>query len=286
MKFLIVGLGSVGKRHKKNLERLRHKVFVCHHNENPAKKIDQINPEAVVITSPTAFHLPQALIAARKKKHIFVEKPLSHNLKEVNTLLKLCQKNKTILQVGYQMRFHPKLINLKKSIDSGKIGKIYGARIEAGQNLADWHPGIDYSKSYSALKKLGGGVVLDLSHEIDYACWFFGKIKKVKAIVKKISDLKIETEDLAEILLEFDSGVVCSIHLDYLQRSYRRTCQLIGSKGNLYWKDKQKIDRNLPYLAEMKNFIRSIQGKGKPVVDGKQAREVLKVALKIKENLC
>jgi len=287
MKFLIIGLGYAGARHKKNLEKLGHDCFVCLKSENLKAKIKEISPKAIIIATPTHLHIPQALIAASQNIHIFVEKPISNKLESIDKLLYLCKKNHLVLQVGYQMRFHPQIIKLKKQIDSGEIGRVFAARIEAGQFLPDWRPNKDYKKVYSSKIKFGGGVILDLSHEIDYACWLFGKVKKIKAIVKKTGFLDIETEDMAEILLEFENGPVCEIHLDYLQKKYRRSCEIIASCGNLYWEDTKdsQFDQNIPYIEELKNFIAGIKGKQKPLVNGYQAKEVLKIALNARKNL-
>jgi len=286
MKFAIVGLGSIGKRHKKNLELLGHQIIPCHRNDNLEKLLKPEKADGVLVCNPTALHIPTALVAVEIGCHIFIEKPISHNLDGVDKLLKLVKNKKLVLQVGHEMRLHPGIIKLKQQLDKKVIGKVYSARIEAGQYLPDWRPGQDYKKSYSAKKELGGGVLLDLSHEIDYAVWFFGRAKKVLAMIKKVPELEIETEALVEMLIEFKSGVIAEIHLDYLQRQYRRSCQIIGSQGNLFWEDKpaKNFDPNQPYVEEIKNFVAAIKGEEKPKGNGEENKHVLEIIMAAKKS--
>lgn len=280
MKFVIIGLGSIGKRHKKNLENLGHQVFPCHKEDNLRKIIIQENPKAVVICNPNSLHLKSATIAAQANRHIFIEKPLSHTLKGVENFLKLINKKNLVLQVGYNLRFEPELNRIKDEIIEKKIGKIISAKIICSSYLPDWRPGTDYRKNYGARKDLGGGVLLDLSHEIDYAVWLFGKVKNIYAKLQQSVELDIETEAIADLTVNFKSGVTATFHLDYTTRGYIRNCQIIGEKGILKWdfaKIKKEWDINQMYVQEMKHFINTINDQEKPIISGKEAKYVLKV---------
>lgn len=279
MKFVIVGLGSIGKRHQQILEDLNHEVVPVHRDDDLKKLLEKEKPEGVLICNPTSLHIPTALIVAELGFNIFLEKPISHNLDGVDQLLQLIKQKKLVLQVGYNLRFQSGLKQIKQQLERKTIGKIYSARIEAGSFLPDWHPDEDYRQSYSAKKHLGGGVLLDLSHEIDYAVWFFGKAKKVSALVIKIPALKIETEALAELIVEFESGAMVSIHLDYLQKKYKRSCEIVGEKGSFVWDfiSYKPEDLNETYIAEMRNFIEAVKGEAVAAVNGNEAKHVLEI---------
>jgi len=286
MKFIVVGLGSIGKRHKNNLESLGHQVIPCHRNDDLNKLLNQEKTDAALICNPTSLHIAKALMAAESGVNIFIEKPVSHNLDQVDKLLKLVKKKKLTLMVGYNLRWQSGLRQIKEQLDKKAIGKVYSVRIEAGSLLADWHPNEDHRQSYSAKRNLGGGVLLDLSHEIDYAVWFFGKAKKVTALLKNISELEIETEALAELTVEFESGIVASIHLDYLRKEYKRSCEIIGSQGQLRWNyiGTGPTDIDETYVREIENFIQAIKGKEKPLVTGEEAKHVLEIVEAAKKS--
>ena len=320
MKFLIVGCGSIGRRHIRNLQGLGgHEIVACDTDQERLGKIakelgvrtsrdyqktlEEGNFEAVFICTPNDSHVTLALEAARRGFHLFIEKPLSHNLEGVDELIERVELKSLTALVGCNLRFHPSLVLIKKFLEEGKIGKILFARIEFGYDLSSWHPAEDYRKSYSASRKRGGGVVLDAIHELDYARWFFGPLSLVSAHLDKISRLEIETEDTAEILLRTDFNALVSIHLDYLQRDYHRSCLIVGDEGTLRWrlKDQQVelcpartqtreifeepkgYELNTMYVREMEHFMDCLKGKTEPAQDLQSARQVLEMACKAKE---
>ena len=315
LKFLIVGFGSIGKRHFDNLSQIggvEVSVLTRRHITLPdttvygslAHALDK-EFDAVFITNETALHIPTAIAFAERGCHLFIEKPLSDSLKDVAKLTNLVSKYNLKVMIGCNMRFHP-VVNLGKDfLQQNKIGRIVSARMEAGEYLPDWHPGRNYQNSYSARKEKGGGVILDLSHELDYAYWFFGDPGKVFALSGKRSDLPIETEDVAEILIEFQSGVWCQVHLDYIQRRPSRSFKLIGTEGLMQadliankmsvfeaskvewevfdmWGDFQ---RNKMYLDEARHFIDYLNGSlERPLISLEDGIRVLQMALAVKES--
>ncbi|MCU0644973.1 MAG: Gfo/Idh/MocA family oxidoreductase, partial [bacterium] len=233
LSLLVIGLGSIGKRHVRNLHALgieditvvrRANVFP----EEPDLPVFAIQtnldaalerkPDAVIIASPTSLHLEQSIAAARAGCHILVEKPISHSLDGIETLRELVEQNQLVFQTAFQFRFHPVLRQIKELIAQQTIGTIISAHVHWGEYLPAWHPWEDYRQGYSARQDLGGGVVLTLSHPFDYMRWLIGEINSVSAIVAKLSNLEIDVEDTAMITFRFENGAVGSIYLDYIER--------------------------------------------------------------------
>jgi predicted dehydrogenase len=200
--------------------------------------------------------------------------------------------------VGCNTRFIPSFKLVKELIGRGAIGKVLSVKISCGFYLPYWHPGEDYRKSYSARRELGGGVIFDDIHEIDSLYWLFGKPKELFCFSGRVSDLKIDTEDLAEIFMRFKSGIIAQVHLDYLQRTYRRNYEFIGDKGLILWDyisenvelfsaqtDQKKvfqeninISREKMFIDEMEHFVNCIKGKEKSINGLRSAIEIFKIA--------
>ena len=315
MKFLIVGYGSIGKRHCDNLKNIlknKENISIC--RQYSKRKVPEFNtffdldeailenPDAVIITNPPSLHLPTALKFAKKGINLFIEKPLSNSLEQTKNLSEIIERKGLIAMIGCNMRFHPGIRKVKELIDKRKVGKITSVLAQAGQYLPDWRPKTDYSESYSSNKELGGGVTLDLIHELDYLYWFFGPVKSIFAMIDKKSNLNIDTEDTADILIDFKNNVQTNLHLDYLQRYPQRNCQIIGEKGTIFWDyfdksvklygpgknfekfDYKNFERNEMYVKEMEHFFSCIKNKRDPLINLKQGIEVLKLILLSKES--
>ena len=319
MRFLVLGCGSIGERHIRNLRSLgvrdivacdtgidRLKAVAEKHSlketyAEPEKAIKG-GADAVVICTPPSTHMPLALKAANAGMHIFVEKPLSDSTEGISELLETCRKQNLVLQVGYCFRFQEGLRKIKEALENGVIGKVLYARADFGQYLPDWRPQQNYKESYTAKKSLGGGIILDGSHEIDYLLWLMGDATEVFSCAGNVSSLEVETEDYAEILLKFKSGSYAEVHLDFVRPDYSRTCELIGEKGTIKWNFQDKYvktylreskqwetyavasDTNEMYLEEMRRFINCMNGKEKPLVDGREGERSLRAALCAKES--
>jgi len=317
MKLLVVGCGSIGERHIRNLKTFfKGEILAC---DTDPKRLSVVGKKyhiqtytdleqaldrtsAALVCTPPSSHIPIALVAAKHGAHVFVEKPMSHNLKGVNELIKKAKKENLVIFVGYNFRFHPGIKLVKKMLDEGRIGKALSARAEFGQYLPGWRPWQDYRQGYTARKELGGGIILDGSHEIDYIRWFLGEVEEVFCSAGKISNLEVETEDTAEIVLKFRSGVIAEIHLDFVRRDYSRNCALIGEKGSIVWNYPEKLvkaysaqgrrwrtfdisgEPNDMYVHEMKHFIRCVQGKEEPLVSGEEGKRTLEIALAAKQS--
>jgi len=318
MKFVVIGCGSIGERHIRNLNSLSAGEILAYdadpnrlnlikekYNveiiENLENALDQ-KPDAVLVCTPPTLHISIAMKAVKHGAHLFIEKPISNNLQGVDKLLEVAQKKKLSILVGYNLRFNESIQLIKKMINDGIIENVLSANAEFGQYLPDWRPQQYYTKSYTARRELGGGIILDGSHEIDYISWFLGDVKEVFCYADKISKLKVNVEDTAEILLKFKNNVTANIHLDFIQRVYSRNCKIIGEKGTIIWdypndlvriytenKKKwktisMKMNKENMYIDEMRHFIDCIYGKTKPLVDGETGKRVLEVALAAKKS--
>lgn len=317
MRVVVFGAGSIGQRHLRNLVALGHRVVAvvdpsrarldeartvapvdCALLAEEARGFDQA-ADAALVCSPTSCHVRQARAAVARGWHVFVEKPLSHTLDDTDTLVAEAARAERTVLVGCNMRFFPSLQLVKRLLDEGRTGRVLSARAHCGYYLPSWHPDEDYRQSYSSRKELGGGVILDDIHEIDYLGWLLGDVREVFCFAEKLSRLEIDTEDVAEIFLRYASGAVATVHLDYLQRTYRRGCEIVGEDGVIVWDyidqtvqlfgkedheaqtffESINTDRNAMFLREMEHFARCVRGEATPAVDARAGRRALEIAL-------
>ncbi len=190
------------------------------------------NPGAVVICAPTSMHLSLAKQAVTHDCHVFVEKPISHTPDGIASLLAQVQNRNLVLQVGYNLRFDPLVEQIHGLLLSGRVGRVLSARLHCGTYLPARHPWEDYRIGYGARAQLGGGVLLDSSHEIDYAVWLFGDPDAVYCAGGKFSSLEVDVEDIVELTLHYPDKIV-SIHVDYVQQPRQRRCDVICSGGQI-----------------------------------------------------
>ena len=219
---LIVGLVSIGKRQMRLIKKLipHIRLLALRHDKNTWVKMSlplmqhfsldaaiKEKPDLAIISNPAPFHVSIATQLANSGIHLLIEKPISHTLEGVANLISVCRDKNLKLMTGFNLRFLPCLRFFKSSIEKNIVGKVLSVRSEIGQNLEKWRPGLNYSSSVSARKELGGGALLELSHEIDYLLWIFGDIKWVMSVLSKQSDLEIDVEDSANILMGINSEI-------------------------------------------------------------------------------
>jgi predicted dehydrogenase len=320
----IFGAGSIGKKHLKVIRSILPNVevkFFRHQEQNNLDdfandnlhSVDEVlkfSPQIAVIANPAPFHIKFAQILAEAGINLLIEKPLSNSVAGIVQLIETCEKNKNVLMVGYNLRFSPSLQQFRNYLNDNIIGEIYSVNCESGQYLPDWRPEKDYRSGVSAKEELGGGVLLELSHEIDYLKWIFGDIEWTMATLTRQSNLEIDVEDTAHLIFGFrpkQNGreVIGVVNLDFIRQDQIRICKVIGENGSLKWDGiegtveiftsstgmwkqlfsyKPKIDET--YVSEWENFLDCIINKKNPIVsglDGLRVVEIVEAARKSSE---
>jgi predicted dehydrogenase len=321
MRGLIVGFGCIGKRHLRNLRRLlpAAELTVVRHQENATSEPDleladrvvyrledalQPLPDFAVICSPAPFHIATAREVASLGVHLLIEKPISDRLDGVDDLIATCQQKRLTLLIGYILRFCPPLEAVRRGIEQKKIGRILGLDAAVGQYLPEWRNNVAYQNSVSARRELGGGALLELSHEIDCARWLGGEIKTLSAFSASVGDLDIDVEDWADLVVEFQSGALGHIHLDMVQRTPSRSGRVMGTEGTITWDVMTNqvqwfssesrswedlhpaitLDRNEMYVREVQHFFDCIRGEASPAVTGQDGKRALEIVLAARES--
>ena len=310
MRFLVVGTGSVGLRHCRNLVTLGHEVLAWDVDPTRRDEVRSVpsveiaggfhealdaKPTAALICTPPSSHVKVARQALESGAHLFIEKPLAVTTSDAIPLVAEAERQRRILAVGFNLRFLPSLKRVKTLLDDKRVGRVLTVRAEFGSYLPEWRPGRDYRENYAVQSALGGGILLDAVHELDYLTWLLGDVSDVNCTAGHVSELAGDTEDLAEVTLRFESGVLAQVHLDYLQRVYRRNLQVIGDAGTIVWdypthsvttlaSDAQPEsvgamdgDANLMYVEELRHFVSCVEGREAPMVDGREALRSLRV---------
>lgn len=251
---LIVGCGSIGSRHYAWVRKLLPNADIkvaCRSTHNnlfneelrPFLTIEEClnySPTLAIIANAASHHMQFAIPLAINGADIFVEKPISTSIPDTIKLIEVCRNKKLKLGVGYNLRYLPSLLAFKSFIDKKIVGNIFSIRADVGQYLPSWRKGSDYSKSVTAQKKLGGGALFELSHELDYVGWIFGSAQSLQGLYRKTSNLDIDVEDIVEVTMLIcppfqNNSIIASIHLDLLRSDTSRSCTVIGEGGTLIW---------------------------------------------------
>jgi predicted dehydrogenase len=320
MRALVVGGGSIGNRHLRNLRLLGiDQLGIVETNEESRRRLArelgtsqfatlvdglEWSPDFVVVGTPTHLHLQQALQVVRRGCDVFVEKPLSHSPDGLAELSDLVERKKVVSLVGCNMRFHPGPLKVKELIQQNACGRILFARVHSGSYLPEWRPGSDYRNNYAAREETGGGCILDCVHEIDLARWYLGDVQEVSCTAGHLSSLEIATEDYAILVCRHFSGAVSEIHVDYVQRTYERGCQIVGEKGSIFWEFNDKrvrlysaasscwmnVDQpkdwepNQMYVAEMRHFLDCVRTRDRTVLPIPEALAVMNIVFAAKAS--
>lgn len=336
MKVLMIGLGGIGQRHTRNLralygesvEIIAWRVRRQTHVVTPAMSADKSRsveaeyaiatfstlgealdqrPKIAFICNPSSMHVPVALKCLRAGCDLFLEKPLADSIESATELVQEAARSQSIVMVGYQLRFHPCVRKLAEVVAGGTLGNLLAVRAVVGEYLPNWHPYEDYRQMYASRADLGGGVILSQIHEFDYLYSIFGVPTRVYALGGKWSDLEIDVEDTASILMEGSmSGRPLPIHLhqDYLQSPPNRQCEVIGDRGRVimdfhaltvthYIRNESNpivhsfagFERNQLFLDELSHFMECVRLRQRPLVDLQDGLQSLRMALAAKKSI-
>jgi predicted dehydrogenase len=314
-KIAVVGLGSIGRRHLRLVREVRPGMQVILVRSGQGKKWPEeqladavvhtlpeaisIGIDAAIIATPVVFHVSDALKLIEHGIPILVEKPLSHKVALAESLYKAWLEEKTLVLLGYCLRHTSAASFFHKKIQDSIIGNILSVTIKCESYLPKWRPEQDYRNTVSARKELGGGALLELSHEIDYANWFFGPFKSVSSMLINSKTLDVDVEDMVDIFFETHNNKPVYIHLDFCSQISSRFCSVKTDKGelkwdliknNVTWTDENRIintwkfqeDGDEMYINQLNHFFDCIEADGKPKVTIEDGINVLKLIDSIK----
>ena len=312
MKILLTGMGSIGKRHAQLLRECSWDIDLITYRSDSSKSRNSFNipeyteleealdtdPDIVFITNPTNQHIETALLCAKAGCDLFIEKPLSHDLENIDDLISTVENRDLITYIGCQLRFDPVLIAAQEKLQNEDLGDILSFRATSGSYLPDWRPESDYRESYSADPDRGGGVVLDLIHEIDYSHWLFGPLQATSSEIGYTGTLEIDSEALAEVLVRTSDDIIGSIHLDYCRRRPQRKLEVVCEDGTVIADiheqtltleypsstetEKFEYGRDRRFRSQLEYFLEHVESRTLCENDIIEAKRVLQIALNIK----
>ena len=325
MKALVLGCGSIGRRHIAHLRQLglsdieavdtnlatRERVqaslgirVLAYPEEGLARR-----PDVVLVCTPASSHIEMVRRAVEAGAHVFVEKPLATTLDGTEDLLRQVRRDGRVVHVGYNLRYHPAVRVGRELVRSGRLGKLLMAHLEFGLYLQKWWEGRDYRQSYMVRRDLGGDLILDSSHEIDLALMFLGPAREVTAYAGKLSRLEIEGPDVVKILLRMASGALATLSVDCIRPTYSRGFQLNGEDSGLRWSCADgRADGSLgelelcaggdrwepvpvrgnpqdTYLEELKDFLSAVSSGSPSPVPMDAGVDVLRVVAAVQRSL-
>jgi predicted dehydrogenase len=304
MNILIIGLGSIAKKHIAALRvinidftiyALRSKTS---NNDEPGIvnifNLDEVNVvfDCAIISNPTHLHSEYIEKLAKKGINILIEKPAIHSLDNIDKLINVINEKKIKTYVACNLRFHPCITYLRNHINN-KTLKINEVNVYCGSYLPDWRPSKDFRSTYSSIASMGGGVHLDLFHELDYTTWLFGLPNESKSILKSLSTLNIDSVDYANYVLGYDTFTV-NIILNYYRRKPKREIEIVlenetltvdlinnnikNDQNNVLFQD-NTFNVNETYINQLKYFINCLKNNETPMNSFSESIEILKICL-------
>jgi predicted dehydrogenase len=336
MKAFFVGLGSIGQRHLRNLRELKgESVDILAWR---VRGLDRVltntlevesgadlqsryglrlvptleaglseKPDVTFVCNPSSLHVPVALAALGAGSHVFVEKPLSNSMNNVDALIAEAERTGLVAYLGSQFRFHPAVKYVQRSLEAGGIGRVLAVRAVVGEYLPNFHRYEDYRSTYAARRDLGGGVVLTQIHELDYLSLLFGPPRRVFAVGGHLSKLEVDVEDVVAVLLDCGTSerpLPISVQMDYVQRPAIRNCEVVGDEGKFvmdltvpyliqYGPDGTEISRrgwhnftrNDMFIDELRNFLAACDGREVPQCTLADGARILRIALSALQSL-
>lgn len=303
MKIFLIGLGSIAKKHITAIRKIEpNAIIYALRSSNNAENYENVinvfsweyalEADFILISNPTNLHGDTILKALEFKKPLFIEKPLLHHLLQADEIIEKVNIDKIPTYVACVLRFHPVISYLKEFINNTK-SKVDEVNVYCGSYLPNWRADSDYRQSYSANKEMGGGVHLDLIHEIDYLYWLFGNPLQVKSTLRDNSHLDISAIDYANYQLIY-SDFVASVTLNYFRKQNKREIEIVSPdfilNGNLIsYSIKEEIVNKIIvdeaaqmgtlYDKQMSYFLDGLKNNSYYENDVQTGIEVLKIVL-------
>lgn len=325
MKVAVIGSGSIGKRHIGNLlargipaediiamdtrEDRRQEVIDRFGVTNVFATFEETAAQAMdaaIICSPTSLHIQQGIPLAERGVHLMIEKPLDAQAAGGEELARICADKGAQVVIAYPFRFSEHARKLKELVDAQVVGRPLFVRGEFSEYLPDWHPYEDYRSFYMAKVSGGGGSLLDQSHIMDMCHWLCGDVDEIFAVNTRASDLEVETDDLAEMVVRFKSGLVGNVHQDMFGRKHSKSLEVKCAHGNIWWDvydlsvsvfDRRteqtvthgfKKDHQIMYLNELDHFLNLASGKETTsmctLAEGIHGMEIIEAARRSSES--
>lgn len=321
MTTLIIGLGSIGRRHAQVIKSISpdERLIALRSGRGASPQgcsdIDQEvfswedalsqKLDCAIVANPAPQHIAMATTLVENGLHVMIEKPLSVDMEGIFALRELAQQKGLTVNVGYNLRFHPGLVKMRNALTNGEIGALLSVQAEVGQNLGQWRPDCEAKTSISASSNTGGGVIFELSHELDYVHWLMGDVTEIQAMEGRLGTLVNDVEDIVNIQCRFSSGALGHIHIDMLSHVLYRFCRVIGETGLAEWNaitGESRIfsqsenawrvlqpagppDRNATFAAQWKQFQACINGSEAPNCSLEDGRITLELCLAVKQSI-
>lgn len=312
----VVGTGNIALRHRSNIKKLFPDVSIIalsSRERPPQKEIQYADSIVQNVKDLIEKEIDFAIVAAPANLHeyfsnkfiingipVLIEKPIAMTISDAEKIVINANKYKMPVGIGYCLRYLPSLSAVKNVLLSERLGKIFYGNVEVGQYLPDWRPGQDFMKSVSANKELGGGVLLELSHELDYLNWLFGPLDVTHANLRSSTELNLDVEDCADFCLKTNNDMKINVHLDFLQKRSYRKCRFVGTKGVLEWDlinhkvvftdkknheviyDDKDFDSNEIYVEMLRDFIKLCDQSNNILATPREGADVIALIEKIK----
>jgi predicted dehydrogenase len=297
---LLVGYGSIGRRHLANLRELGVRDWALVHTGRGTLAVEvppgtrvyadlgealrQEAPAFAVVANPTSSHAASAVACLDAGCHVLLEKPVSHSVDGLDRLAEAEQASSGEVLVGFQFRFHPALRRIKELVERDAVGEPLHAEVVWGEYLPAWHPWEDWRNGYAAVQELGGGVHHTICHPFDYLRWWFGDARVVRAALTSHGPLELDVAEAADVLLRFDADVTAHVRLDYWSRPQAHRVEITGTDGTIAWNfmtgelrvwstpDETWMTTALPsvearnalFVDEARHFLDVVQGHARP----------------------
>ncbi|MCC9071733.1 Gfo/Idh/MocA family oxidoreductase [Flavobacterium sp. F-65] len=305
MKILIIGLGSIAKKHVSALKSMNINIAIYALRSNPNSQTEEgienvydienldFSFDFAIISNPTHLHFDFIEKLAKLYIPLFIEKPAVHRLQNIDKLIDFVEMKQVVTYVACNLRFHPCIEFLKNKLNKESL-KINEVNVYCGSYLPDWRPNVDFKKVYSANVSMGGGVHLDLFHELDYVSWLFGMPNKSSSTLRNVSSLNIDAIDYANYILEYDT-FTANVVLNYYRKKSKRVIELVCDNeilevdliNSCITNDSKEIifeatnfDVKNTYSYQLNYFINCLKENILPMNGLRESIEILKIVLK------